>query len=318
EVLLQQGRYRETETLARVSVVTYEKVGAPPGSAILAHFRRVLAVALVALGRDQEAEAEYVTILVGLSSEPGLLEKLVDRNFFFAEVLLRTGYADRALEPLGVALERSKQLVGEAHPNTATIRSFMARVYAAKGDTSRALREFREATALLLVSSADVDDEATSPQQAERRFVGTLTSYISLLANIRGTPFEREAGIDAAAEAFRLADVARGHTVQRAVNASAARAAALNPALADLVRREQDARKQINALNALLANFLSQPGDQQDLKAVEDLRTRMNVLRRAREALTAQIEKEFPAYAELVNPRPVTVDQARAMLRPGE
>src|SRR5262249_41340558 len=103
EVLLQQGRYRETETLARVSVVTYEKVGAPPGSAILAHFRRVLAVALVALGRDQEAEAEYVTILVGLSSEPGLLEKLVDRNFFFAEVLLRTGYADRALEPLGVA-----------------------------------------------------------------------------------------------------------------------------------------------------------------------------------------------------------------------
>src|SRR5262249_21910977 len=130
--------------------------------------------------------------------------------------------------------------------------------------------------------------------------------------------FEREAGIDAAAEAFRLADVARGHTVQRAVNASAARAAALNPALADLVRREQDARKQINALNALLANFLSQPGDQQDLKAVEDLRTRMNVLRRAREALTAQIEKEFPAYAEVVNPRPVTVDQARAMLRPGE
>src|SRR5262249_23665548 len=95
-------------------------------------------------------------------------------------------------------------------------------------------------------------------------------------------------------------------------------AAAANPALADLVRREQDARKQINALNALLANLLSQPSDQLDPKSVADLRGRIDMLGRALAALTTQIETEFPTYAELINPRPVTVDEARAMLRPGE
>src|SRR5262245_28713130 len=316
-VLLGQGRYQESERLARASIATYEQVGAPPGSLALANVRRILAVALEAQGHDREAMAEYETIRTGLSGEPGFLEKLVARDFSYAEILLRTGQAERALEPLAVALERSKQWVGEAHQNTATIRGYMARVYAAKGDTSRALHEFQEATRVLLARSPDVD-EATRSRSAEWGLVGTLIAYISLLADIRGTPLEREAGIDATAEAFRLADVARSRSVQRALNASAARAAAGNPALADLVRREQDARKQINALNALLANLLSAPSDQPDPKAVLDLNARIDVLGRALAALTTQIEKEFPAYAELINPRPVTVDEARAMLRPGE
>src|SRR5262249_17437090 len=155
-------------------------------------------------------------------------------------------------------------------------------------------------------------------RQAERSFIGTLTSYISLLADIRGTPLEREASIDATAEVFRLADVARGRAVQRAVNASAARTAAANPALAALVRRAQDASKQINALNALLANLLTRPSDRRARSSAAHLRGRIDVLERALGAMTTHIEKEFPAYAELINPRPVTLDEARARLRPGE
>jgi tetratricopeptide (TPR) repeat protein len=277
----------------------------------------VLAIALEAQGRDQEALAEYETIRASLSGEPEALEKLVIREVDYAEILFKSGQADGALEPLTVALERSKQMLGRAHQNTARIRSYIARVYAANGDTARALREFREAMPLLLARSPDVDDEATSLRLADRRLVDTLTAYISLLADIRGTPLEREAGIDAVAEAFRLADVARGRSVQRALSASAARAAVANPALGDLVRRKQDAAKHINALTARLADFLNPP-NQPDPTMVRDLRAEIDVLRRARGALTTQIEKEFPAYAELINPRPLTVDQAKATLRPGE
>src|SRR5262249_22549639 len=35
-------------------------------------------------------------------------------------------------------------------------------------------------------------------------------------------------------------------------------------------------------------------------------------------SLTAQIDREFPVYAEVIDPKPVTLEQARAMLRPGE
>src|SRR5262249_24555983 len=52
--------------------------------------------------------------------------------------------------------------------------------------------------------------------------------------------------------------------------------------------------------------------------AVAKIRGKIEELRRRVDSLTARIEQEFPAYAELIDPKPVTVEQARAMLRPGE
>jgi len=310
-VLLEQGRYRESETLARAAVDIYVRIGAAPDATLFARARGQLAIALELQGHYQEALVEYDAIrdaFVRTSST-----ELVS----YAEVLLRTGHGDRALERLSVALERSKRLKGEAHRDTAAIRGALAQTYAAKGDTALALHEFREATPILLTRSFDLDEEMTRPL-ADHRLVVMLDSYIGLLADIKSTPLEREAGIDATAEAFRLADITRGRSVQRAITAGAARATAHSPALADLVRRTQDARRQINVLHGLLANLLSQPSDQQDPKEITDLTSRIDALRRALETLTAQIEKDFPAYAELINPQPVTVDRARALLRPGE
>ena len=58
------------------------------------------------------------------------------------------------------------------------------------------------------------------------RVAGAPPRNDSLLAEIRGTDLEVKAGLDAADEAFRLADVARASSVQRALAASSARAAA--------------------------------------------------------------------------------------------
>ena len=46
------------------------------------------------------------------------------------------------------------------------------------------------------------------------------------------------AGVDVAAESFRLADAVRSRSVQRALAASSARSTAANPALAELVRKQ--------------------------------------------------------------------------------
>ena len=104
--------------------------------------------------------------------------------------------------------------------------------------------------------------------------------------------------------------------VRRAMNS--ARAAAKDPALADLARREQDALAQIGALNGLLSNVLSAPSGQQNLKAVKDLRLRIDRLRSARAALMKEIEARFPDYANLLDPKPVSIKEAQSNLRPGE
>jgi len=120
----------------------------------------------------------------------------------------------------------------------------------------------------------------------------------------------------AAEESFRLADALRGHGVQRALAQSSARASASDPALADLARREQDAQKQVGALQATLTDMLSLPD--RDEAAARALRTQVDTLRTARAALREEIERRFPDYASLVDPRPATIEQARRGLRPGE
>src|SRR5262249_1161504 len=85
-----------------------------------------------------------------------------------------------------------------------------------------------------------------------------------------------------------------------------------------LVRREQDTAKQLSALNAALVNLLSVPTGQQSAASIADLRSSIGMLTRARQTLGQQIAKEFPTYAQLVNPAPGRVEETRASMRPGE
>ncbi len=324
-VTFAQGRYAEAETLARAAIDIHEKIGAAPDSVLLARARGELAATLVAQGRWEAAVAEYEAIRVGLASDPRAYERLlagyggVNSYVGWALALLKSGQVDRALEVATVARQRmARLLVGEEHRSTAEVRGLLAMAHAARGDRALALREFAGVTPLLLTRADEVQDEGGTRGARDQRVQLILESYMVLLADVRGMSLEREAGIDAAAEAFRLAEAARGQAVQRALDASAARAAARTPALADLVRREQDATKQSGALSGALANALSLPTDEQNASAVADLRSRSETLRRARQALTAQIARDFPAYHELINPAPVTLDKVRSSLRPGE
>ncbi|MBI4182822.1 MAG: CHAT domain-containing protein [Proteobacteria bacterium] len=316
--ILEQGRYAESETLARAVLDIYEKGGAAPESVFLAGARAQLASALSFQGKFPQALAEYERIRAGLAGDVAYGKRFLEGHLGYGVALLRNGKPEAALPVLNVALEKTRRLVGDRHLHTARIRGFIAQAHLARGERATALREFREASQVWLSQPLDVDDENATRLAVDQQLVTMLSFYIGLLADIRGTPLERESGIDGAAEAFRLAEVVRGRAVERALDANAARATAQTPALADLVRREQDVKKQLAAIQGLLRNVLSAPSDQQDARILEDLRGQFETLRRARQSLAQQIERDFPAYVQLVNPSPATIDQARVSLRPGE
>jgi CHAT domain-containing protein len=121
-----------------------------------------------------------------------------------------------------------------------------------------------------------------------------------------------------AAESFRLGELIRGRSVQKALTASSARIVARDAALADLVRKEQDYEKQIGAQIGALNNMLAQPPEERDEKAVVGLRVLIDNLRTQRTAARRDIERRFPEYANLVAPKPATVEEVRAALKVGE
>jgi hypothetical protein len=128
---------------------------------------------------------------------------------------------------------------------------------AATGRDELALAGFADSVETLLAPSRRHGDERGGQALRDKRLEAIIEAYIDLLSRIVGTAAEATATVDPVSESFRLADVIRGQSVQRAFSANAARGAARDPALADLVREEQDSRRQILALFDLIANAMA-------------------------------------------------------------
>ena len=182
------------------------------------------------------------------------------------------------------------------------------------GRDADAIREFRAAIPILMASSRENadDDDTTAVAARSQRLQGIVEAYLAMLAR------EKNASADIGGETFSLADAIRGRSVQQALAASSARAAAKDPALAELVRKEQDLGKQVNAQLGTLNNVLSLPSGERDDKGVQAINASINALRAARLKARQEIGQRFPAYADLVAPKPPSVEQIKATLTDGE
>jgi len=312
-ILFDQGRYAESEKLADAARETLEALGHGKGSTPLAAARALVARSQAAQGKGQEQRATYAALAQDLADNAELRARFLDRNIGYAISLMNSGQLAEAIRITENAAETNRRTLGDKAFPTAQARGWLAAALARQGNTARAASEFEAATEILLASSRqadDADDDGASVGQQDRQTQRIVEIYLGLLADTKGSA--------AAAETFRLADAIRGKSVQRALAASAARASTTDPALANLVRYEQDAQKQAAALQGLLTNILTRPTSEQDAGAVQKLRKDIDSLRTARARLREEIERRFPDYVNLIDPRPVTVEQAQKSLKPGE
>ncbi|HUA51202.1 MAG TPA: tetratricopeptide repeat protein, partial [Candidatus Sulfotelmatobacter sp.] len=311
----EQGRAIEAERLARANIAIFEAIDASRSWG-LASARGELGSALVAQGRWADAAASFDAMMAGLAGDPIGTRHFGFGNFDWVTALIKTGRFDQALAMANRLLEHRRKFMGEQSYPTAFARGFVGMVLAAQGQREPALRAFRDAIPTLLSKPQQSADDGPTANAQRLRLL--LDAYIRLLAEIRGTPVEANARIDAAADAFQAADAARGQTVQKALDEASARVTLRDPALTDLARREQDTGQELAGLESTLADALSAPADQQDAHAIDVLRDQINQLRTSRDGLRQEIARRFPDYAQLVNPKPATIEAARAALKPGE
>ena len=157
--------------------------------------------------------------------------------------LYASGQLDAGIAAAEQLVKRQVGRVGENHFDAASARGTLAIGLMRAGRDADAIREFKAAIPVMMANAQEnADDEDTTLVVARSLRLQTIVeSYFALLARAQGTT-------DAVGEeTFGLADAIRGHTVQQALAASSARAAAHDPALAELVRKEQDLTKQVNA-----------------------------------------------------------------------
>ncbi len=348
--LLLQGRAGEAEIIARRALVEVQKHSGP-NSFDVAHVLQRLAGILIEQGRLTEAEAlteraQQIARSNNTNSAAGLFASIyaaqgrwqeAAQKYDFARnqrtpedfeafaaaqanyplVMVKAGRGAEILPRLQRLLAQNQRLLGDKHFETAELRGLLAMGLMETGQPDAALKEFTAAIPILTQASrASESDDGQSARNMRQRAI--IEAYIDLLMRRHAAGQPLPSGIDPLAESFRLAETARGRDVQRALSASATRAAAGNPALADLVRDLQDAEKQIGALNAALANAISARADEQTPNMTAALRQRIDGLRDARGKLSARLEREFPDFAALLNPKPADIASVRKALRPGE
>jgi tetratricopeptide (TPR) repeat protein len=311
-IRLQQGQVGDALRLRELALTTIEKTGARPYSTDLASALREVAFLLGVQNRWPEALNLYGQRDDGLRSHAAQFAKIGSDHLDWAMALTKSQHPTEGEAMLHSLLDYNlkKPFVDPLY--LAHLRGYLAVAQMTNGKYDTALGEFREAFPVL-VQLAETGTNAESGGFVRRYRLRLIAeAYLDLLSRLadRGTT----AGLDPVTEAFRVAEVARGSSVQQAIAKSAARATLPDPALASLARREQDTAHRIGALNNLLVRLASAPTALRLDKTIGEMRRDLEQLSLQHAEMRRELTERYSAYAELVSPRaPAPADLQKAL-----
>jgi CHAT domain-containing protein len=311
--MVDQGRYSEADGLLRSALDIQRTIGIPDGSQSSAQTLSQLGAALTFQRKAAEAAQVYAELDKAMAGWETGRRQVLELNGSRIAALYASGQIDAGVAAAQELVKREVSRVGERHFDAAAARGTLAIGDGLAGRDADAIREFKAAIPILMAAqheSADDDDDTIRAARSER-LQNIVEAYIGLLAKTQD-----RATNTVALETFALADAIRSRSVQKALSASSARSVAHDPALAELVRKEQDLGRQINAQLGTLNNALS--SNERDESVVNATKALIDKLRVDRQKIRDDITKRFPSYAELIDPKPPTVEQIREALVSGE
>jgi Tetratricopeptide repeat len=187
------------------------------------------------------------------------------------------------------------RLASSDHPAVATLLNNLADLYRAQG---------RHADALPLVQTTIGRGRAVPPVALRGHFAAQNNGLVSAA----------KAPDDALDVVQRTAQSATA----AAVNKFAARGGAGSDRLAGLVRNDQDLAAETVALDKTILAAVSKEPAKRDAAAAQRIRDRLADITKQRASLQGVFAAEFPDYAALSNPQPLTVKEIQALLSDNE
>jgi tetratricopeptide (TPR) repeat protein/CHAT domain-containing protein len=225
-------------------------------------------------------------------------------------------------EPL---LERSvairERRLGSDHPLTASTLSMLAGLRE-KRDGFRGVYPITErATAIILgnlrrQSSLLDEAERTNGRMAPGDHAGLFVRHARAAYWLANEQPERSVALRD--EVFALAQWAHQSAAAAALSQMSARVAKGEGTLAGFVRQRQDLVWRYQALEKLLLGETAKPASSRDGAAERVLREEAAGIDRTLREIDARLAREFPDYAALANPEPISLAATQALLRENE
>jgi CHAT domain-containing protein/tetratricopeptide (TPR) repeat protein len=311
-VFSDRGRYAEALVLAEWADKTLAEAGLSERSPPRLYSRIGLANAFGTVGRHTEAAILIDSFRDKLKDDTRLEEGFAQGTLGSIRTFIAVGRVADALRDGENLLAKATRHYGADHYHTAEARAYRAMALRRSNRVDEARKEFERAVAVLVDPARVVGKQKASVARTGRlRLI--LNEYLGVLVGGKGTRDEKDM-----AEAFRVADVARWQSVQKAVTGSALRAASGSPELAALIRKVQDTDDELEAVYKNLISQRSAPPDRQLPAVIAAMDARIGTLRKAQQLDLAEIRRQFPQYDALISPRPADLATARKTLQANE
>jgi CHAT domain-containing protein/tetratricopeptide (TPR) repeat protein len=290
-----QGRHDASEPLFKRALAIYEKAAGPQHPAV--------ATLLNNLGQVDKVQSRYAEAEPLIKRSLSIREKVLGPDHpdvarslnNLADLYERQARYAEALPLFQRALAIRERAVGPDHPDTATSMNNLAAFYQASGRPEAGLPLVQK---LIAGGRAQIGAALPVLADAQRRHLLPLEQAVDDMLNViqRGTQ----------------------SSAASAVNKLAVRLAAGNDRLAELVRRDQDLAAEAETLDKAIVAAVSKERTKRDVAAEARARDRLAVIAAGRLRLQKTFTVEFPNYATLSNPLPMTVKETQALLSDDE
>ena len=261
----------------------------------LAHSLRIEAEMALRLGDNASAQAAAEEALWIITEEPGLpLWWKPEMVALMGEVNAAQGRVVIAERDFTDALALDKKLFGDTAP-TARAQLRIGRFYNEQQLYSASVASFREAFAIL----------AKDPVARSQIVSDQIVPFLAAATALGGEDASQKAALDA--EMFRAVQLVNSGVADRTIARVAARQAAGDAGLADLVRQLESAQHRRDNARLQLVAENTKPNDERNPVMLAQYQTDFKSASDAADALQARVAKSYPGYARLADPGPVAL-----------
>jgi len=311
---LRQGRDEEAAWLYRRSLGILERSLGPGHPNVAASLNGMAEIYRKSKSFDQ-AEPLYDRALAIQRSVYGL------DHFKTAATLNNLGalYRDQgrsaaATAILDSALHIYERALGQDHPLVAVTLRNLAALCDGRPCHFEALNNLRRATAIIRDRISRGQLQRSRGTTGEQRAVRPgLLQHLRVAYEI--AEYDRKLRLSLLAETFEVAQLTRTTAAAQALAGMASRFAAGQDELAAVVRNRQDALARWRSIEQLIIGAVSLPPEGRDVEAEARLRLEQARLDGLLKNLDNRLLRDFPRYAEIANPHPVSLWEVRQLLR---
>ena len=317
EVLYAQGRYDDAAFIAKQAInIHYFDCSNPDGIPFVEAWRTLLK-SLSAQAKWSEIQDLMVLLRRDFKGYEARYDDLFGAN---ADLLLTRAFRGgdaSLLQDVDAAIAMRAELSGEDTQSISELKLVKGLALHTLGQADQAMAAF-QGVMLPYLREAYTQGGTIKAGGREGRAEFFRDAYMDFLSSSGGQSAASALGVDAGKELFQVANMIPSGKVQKAFAASAARAAAKDPELAELVRQTQDINENVLNLTDWIVYLQTAPKDQVGGNDIFELRKQLAALNDAKRALVNETNSRFPVYAELMNPAPPTVDSLQKSLQRGE